>query len=670
MRHIFFFFFLLMACARSSKAQDTIVFNGQPQWKTSLDIGDKSLFLEENGDTALSFEAIKKQQFVPFSKQYRIEKFSNRPLVIQWFRFTIKNTSATDTLDLRLGVNAHFFTRLYFNDKIIAKGGVFQTGYSTFDRFGLPITVAPLTSNTYWVRTEDRKEQILDAGITLDTPYSFMNGMAMGFSKDRYLFLLLAGMAGCLFFVCLFAVYQYFLYRDATFKWYIAYTFMSLMVCLFWIDIRLQIMMLPALLRDIIFSTFLFIIPVLYALFIGSMLKFPVYFKKAWLFVKILVGIAFFQMITEFLVVRTGHFIFNSNYYGYFLSMGPVIVLHLLLLILTFKSKDPVKWFLFAGLLSMLLLWCLPITGIFGLVPYKYNELFLILIFIPVYLILGITIEAICFSFALSYRSKLILVEKNNMQELYRLQLEAALEKRTLELKEQSSLLETQKLKHIQYEFDQKIAETEMMALRSQMNPHFIFNCLNSIKLYTTQNKNEAAADYLTKFSRLIRMALENSRSERITLTSELEALELYIQMEAMRFKDKLKYELTVDKKVDSYFIEIPPLLIQPYVENAIWHGLMHRDEGGYVHVAVSVLPDEHTLIIIVKDNGVGRKRSAELRGKSSGEHTSYGTKLTSERLELINQLYKTGASVITEDVIGVTGEIAGTLVTIKIPFE
>ena len=670
MRPVIFFFFILLICVFSSKAQDTIVLNGQPGWKASFDIADQVLFYEETTDTALSFEAIKKQQLIPFSKEFRIEKFSNRPLVIQWFRFTIKNTSATDTVDLKLGVTAHFFTRLYCNDKLIARGGVFQTGYNVFERFGLPVKVAPLNMNTYWARTEDRKEQILDASITLDTPAGFINGMANGINKDRYLFLLLAGMAGCLFFVCVFALYQYFLYRDPAFKWYIVYAFMSLMVCLFWMDIRLQIMMFPALLRDIMFSTFLFIIPVLYALFIGSMLKLPVHFKKAWMFVKILLVIAFLQMLTEFLVVRTGRFIFNVDYYGYFLSMGPVIMLHLLLIILTVKSKDPVKWFLFTGLLSMLILWCLPITGIFGLVPYKYDELFLILVFIPVYLILGITIEAICFSFALSYRGKLILVEKNNMQELHRLQLEAALEKRTLELKEQSNLVEKQKLQHIQAEFDQKIAETEMMALRSQMNPHFIFNCLNSIKLYTTQNDTEAAATYLTKFSRLIRMALENSRSERVTLTTELEALELYIQMEAMRFKDKLKYNITVDTKVDSYFIEIPPLLLQPYVENAIWHGLMHKDEGGYVHVNVAALPGEHTLIITVKDNGVGRKRSAELSGKPATEHTSYGTKLTSERLELINQLYKTGASVITEDVIDDMGMIAGTFVTIKIPFE
>ncbi len=218
-------------------------------------------------------------------------------------------------------------------------------------------------------------------------------------------------------------------------------------------------------------------------------------------------------------------------------------------------------------------------------------------------------------------------------------------------------------------DFQRNLAEVSMSALRSQMNPHFIFNCLNSIKLYTTQNDNVAAATYLTKFSKLIRMALENSRSETVTLDAELQSLELYIQMEAMRFKEKLKYSISVDDNVDRSFIELPPMLLQPYVENAIWHGLMHKDEGGQIDIAVHVLPNESTLVITVKDNGVGRQKAAELKSKSASAQKSYGTKVTAERLELINKIYKTGANVITEDVIE-NGNIIGTLVTIKISFD
>jgi Histidine kinase len=189
-------------------------------------------------------------------------------------------------------------------------------------------------------------------------------------------------------------------------------------------------------------------------------------------------------------------------------------------------------------------------------------------------------------------------------------------------------------------EFQKNIADVSMSALRSQMNPHFIFNCLNSIKLYTTQNDTVAASNYLTKFSKLIRMALENSRSETVTLDAELESLELYIQMEAMRFKEKLKYSIVVNKNVDINFIEIPPMLLQPYVENAIWHGIMHKEEGGRIDVNVRVLENKHTLAITIKDDGVGREKAALLKSKTATEQKSFGTKVTGERLNLINQIY------------------------------
>ncbi len=128
-------------------------------------------------------------------------------------------------------------------------------------------------------------------------------------------------------------------------------------------------------------------------------------------------------------------------------------------------------------------------------------------------------------------------------------------------------------------EFKRKLSEVELSALRSQMNPHFIFNCLNSIKLYTVQNDSFTASEYLTKFSRLIRLVLENSRKDKVELQSELESLRLYIEMEAMRFKEKLQYSIT--ENIDTSYTEIPPLIIQPYVENAIWHGLMHKETGG-----------------------------------------------------------------------------------------
>jgi len=219
-------------------------------------------------------------------------------------------------------------------------------------------------------------------------------------------------------------------------------------------------------------------------------------------------------------------------------------------------------------------------------------------------------------------------------------------------------------------EYKSRMNDTTLAALRSQMNPHFIFNCLNSIKLYTEQNNTEAASIYLTKFSKLIRSMLDNSESDSTTLTAEIELLQLYIEMEAMRFKEKLQYCIETDKGIDTDFIELPPLLIQPYVENAIWHGLMHKEEGGMIKIHISQLIEESMLVITVADNGIGREQAAALRSKMAVKQKSYGTRLTGERITLINEKYKTGASVVVTDLRDADGSACGTLVTIKLPIK
>ena len=151
-------------------------------------------------------------------------------------------------------------------------------------------------------------------------------------------------------------------------------------------------------------------------------------------------------------------------------------------------------------------------------------------------------------------------------------------------------------------------------------------------------------------------------------LSSELQALRLYIEMEAMRFKEKLKYSINVENNVEADYIEIPPLLLQPYVENAIWHGLMHKEEGGKIDISVAMKTAESLLEINIIDNGIGRTKSAELKSKTATLHKSYGMKVTSERIALINQIYKAGANVTIHDVTGDDGKPNGTRVTIQIP--
>ena len=280
---------------------------------------------------------------------------------------------------------------------------------------------------------------------------------------------------------------------------------------------------------------------------------------------------------------------------------------------------------------------------------------------------LGLTLQGFCFALALAYRSRRIEKENTHIRATYTKQLEAELNERTQELLAQERLLEEQRMHQLTNDFEQKQAETEMAALRAQMNPHFIFNCLNSIKLYAVDNEPAKASEYLTKFARLIRLVLENSRASKVTLENELEALQLYLEMEALRFEDKLQFYIQVDPSVEIDFVEIPPLLIQPYVENAIWHGLMHKLEGGTVWVQVEQL-EENQLLIRIKDNGVGRAKAAELKSKSATRRKSFGMALTSERIGLINQLYQAQTVVQIQDLTNGKGDPTGTEVILQIP--
>lgn len=230
--------------------------------------------------------------------------------------------------------------------------------------------------------------------------------------------------------------------------------------------------------------------------------------------------------------------------------------------------------------------------------------------------------------------------------------------------------LVSQRIKNIRHQshLKLKMQDTEMRALRSQMNPHFIFNCLNSIGLYTAQNNSEAAGYYLSKFGRLIRLVLQNSKSDVISLAQELETLSLYLDLEKMRFKDKLNYSISLAENIEADYLEIPPMLIQPFVENAVWHGIMHKEDGGTIGMHFSLNDAENMLIVTIDDNGIGRKKAEKLKSKSDTSHKSYGMKITEGRMDLINEIHNMNTSVQVDDLYDELGNAAGTKVTIRIP--
>ena len=219
-----------------------------------------------------------------------------------------------------------------------------------------------------------------------------------------------------------------------------------------------------------------------------------------------------------------------------------------------------------------------------------------------------------------------------------------------------------------QWKLQQRITSLELKALRAQMNPHFTFNTINAIQHYITSRDTNRAQDYLAKFALLVRTILNHSNREFIRLDEELEALKLYLELEAMRFEERFGFEIKIGDEVDPTYVRIPPMLIQPHAENAVWHGLMNKVGGGKLELMLSLKGEE--LLCRIEDNGIGREAAEVYKKGRSQVHRSLGTAINRERLELMHQkINKTVKQEIT-DLYHPDGSPAGTRVEFTIPYQ
>ena len=223
-----------------------------------------------------------------------------------------------------------------------------------------------------------------------------------------------------------------------------------------------------------------------------------------------------------------------------------------------------------------------------------------------------------------------------------------------------SIIVRQEKLKH---EFEKRILETEMKALRSQMNPHFIFNSLNSIYNFILQNETDQAADYLSKFSKLIRRVLNNSKHKNIALVEELHTLQLYLELEKIRIDEKFDFCFHIDSNISAEKVFIPTMLIQPHLENAIWHGIVPKIGSGIIEMKIGL--DGDLLKVEITDDGVGRDKS---KLSPSVKEKSLGSKITGDRLRLLTAPeteddFQTYTDLKDED-----GNASGTRVILRIP--
>jgi len=376
----------------------------------------------------------------------------------------------------------------------------------------------------------------------------------------------------------------------------------------------------------------------------------------------------FICVISEILYRTTGNWhILFINRHLFFIAY--LTILGITTYVVLYQMKNPLKYYIVIG---SIFLFSTSLIASFihslNLIPEdsKINH--------SIFYI-GLILENIFFSLGLGHKQKIILKSKNESQvklieqlkenENLRSKIQERLEKDVAFLNKKA---EEKKLEVLKSKYDKELTDLKMASLRNQMNPHFIFNSLNSIKLYIINNEKENAVYYLNKFSKLIRKILATTREKEVSLADELETSELYLNIENIRFHNEIEFNISVDKNLPIDTLKIPGLILQPFIENAIWHGLSSKKGKKKITLSVEEYQKTHVKITIL-DNGIGRKKSNEIKQNKIHKKESLGIKINEERLENFAKGYKNNYSLEFIDLY--KGGIAtGTEVVLKIPIN
>ena len=280
---------------------------------------------------------------------------------------------------------------------------------------------------------------------------------------------------------------------------------------------------------------------------------------------------------------------------------------------------------------------------------------------------IGVIIENILFSLALGAKQKIILNDKNIVQGELITQLKEN-EKLKDEIREklEENIVSLNKQADVD-KLEKELAELKITFLRSQMNPHFIFNSLNSIKLYIINNEKKNAIYYLNKFSKLIRKILATTKEKEISLADEIETSDLYLKIENIRFENEIEYEHNIDETLNLNTLKVPSLILQPFLENAIWHGLATKEGSKKLKINIKNINDDF-IEISITDNGIGREKATELKQRKTINRDSLGLLITEERLNNYYSSHQESYSLKFIDLKNESNAPIGTKVILKLP--
>lgn len=408
----------------------------------------------------------------------------------------------------------------------------------------------------------------------------------------------------------------------------------------------------------------------IYFLFTFGFLRISEEFPKWHYYIKrALLIIALYCIITLIVKILTQDLSLGTQFYHFFVIY--ILILSVITYIMFFRSSHPLRYYIIIGslFLSVFSVISLFLTIHYNVQGVPYESAF-------TWLYTGYILETILFALALGHYQYLIYQERNQSQikliaqlkenEQLRLRIQQKLE---LDVKDLNRQAEEEKIENIKIRYEKELAELKVSALRSQMNPHFIFNSLNSIKRYIIDSEQENAVYYLNKFSKLIRKILSSSMASTIPLSEELEIAELYVNIENIRFNNTIDFTVEIDDKINIETLKVPSLILQPFLENAIWHGLANSKIDKQLKLEVMYKDSTH-LKISIRDNGIGRERSAEIKSRKIHKRQSVGITLTEDRLRSFSKDYKNDYRLNFIDHHNQDAMASGTQVIIELPIK
>jgi two-component system LytT family sensor kinase len=668
------------------RAEDTLAIDlGAAPGK--LDLRPYIYCLNDNGKQ-LTIQQLPQQAFTKDSLLFHDHKKNNGSARDCWLKLHVKNTGALDT-SLLFFTGWHDYLYWYVKSgdslKLLSKTGLIldRAGVERWEHYAFPLAVPAGQTRTFFLHIINKSynENAL-MPVLLNTPeyIKFRDTQLNIYRKEAILIFVLLGML--LVFMSI-SLINYIQLPDRSYLYFAAY----ILGLIFFFALRLEnkpyqisfFYYTPMLKYYWDIPALLFCFYLTYLLFGNAFLnlkeRYPL-MERAFTWMAITVG---GLIVICIISIARGQYQLPVIIYSY-VYFGTLLPLLAVFVALARRSRHHplVRFFLFGSL--CLYLACFG-SFLLHLGPLGLHSALGELAAPTLLLILGVLLQAMFFLAGLSYRNKLVHHERTRTQELlikqlnknkelqHKLneQLEELVKEQTTEILRKKQELEEQRKIQLEIEYDKKLTEIELKAIRAQINPHFIFNCLNSIQLFVMQRDYEYAQKYLSDFSYLIRKTLDFSRRNFISLADEIMYLNTYLGLEKMRFENKMEYEIIVDPAIATAELEIPAMLLQPYVENAVKHGMTNSSQpiGQLIIKFTQVASD--MLECVIEDNGIGIEQSKALRTLPK-HHQSSGMEISFNRAELLNKMYNTGIHIEIIDKSGQNFTESGTIVKVLIP--